>query len=80
MARPVARGEGRGQLKGQFGYYTSGTGFSDDSVLKNPPANSGDTGLIPGSRRSPGGGNGNPLIYLTMLGVSRGMQTLSCGI
>ena len=36
------------------------------SVVKNPPANSeadGDTGSIPGSGRSPGGGNGNPLQY-----------------
>ena len=33
---------------------------------KNPPANSGDirdTGLIPGSRRSLGGGHSNPLQY-----------------
>ena len=33
---------------------------------KNPPANAGDVrdlGLIPGSGRSPGGGNGNPLQY-----------------
>ena len=28
---------------------------------KNPPANSGDTGLIPGLGRSSGQGNGNPL-------------------
>ena len=33
------------------------------SVVKNPPANAGDTGLIPVSGRSPGGGNGNPLWY-----------------
>ena len=35
-------------------------------VVKNPPANAGgirDTGLIPGLRRSPGVGNGNPLQY-----------------
>ena len=32
-------------------------------VVKNSPANAGDTGLIPGSGRSPGGGNGNPLQY-----------------
>ena len=35
-------------------------------VLKNPPANAGDTrnlGSIPGSGRSPGVGNGNPLQY-----------------
>ena len=30
-------------------------------MVQNPPANAGDTGLIPGSGRSPGGGNGNPL-------------------
>jgi len=36
------------------------------SVAKNPPANAGDTRdirSIPGSGRSPGGGNGNPLQY-----------------
>ena len=26
-------------------------------MVKNPPANAGDVGLIPGSGRSPGGGN-----------------------
>ena len=32
-------------------------------MVKNPPANAGDTrdvGFFPGSERSPGGGNGNP--------------------
>ena len=32
-------------------------------VVKNPPVNAGDirdTGSIPGSRRSPGGGHGKP--------------------
>ena len=28
---------------------------------KDPPANAGDVGLIPGSGRSPGEGHGNPL-------------------
>ena len=32
-------------------------------VIKTPPANEGDTGSIPGSGRSPGGENGNPLQY-----------------
>ena len=35
-------------------------------VVKNPPANAGDArnvGSIPGLRRSPGEGNGNPLQY-----------------
>ena len=31
--------------------------------MKNPPANAGDSGLIPGSRRCPGEGNGNLLQY-----------------
>ena len=30
---------------------------------KNPPANAGDAGSIPGLGRSPGEGNGNPLQY-----------------
>ena len=30
-------------------------------MVKNPPANVGDVDSIPGSGRSPGGGNGNPL-------------------
>ena len=30
---------------------------------KNPPANAGNMGSIPGSGRSPGGGHGNPLQY-----------------
>ena len=38
-------------------------GVSGGSVVKNPPANAGDTGLIPGLGRSPGEGNGNPHQY-----------------
>ena len=34
-----------------------------DSVIKNPSANAGDVGLIPGSVRSPGEGNDNPFQY-----------------
>jgi len=33
------------------------------SVVKNTPANAEDAGSIPGSGRSPGEGNGNPLQY-----------------
>ena len=33
--------------------------FPGGAVVKSPPANAGDTGLIPGSGRSPGEGNGN---------------------
>ena len=32
-------------------------------MVKDPPANAGDTGSIPGSGRAPGEGNGNPLQY-----------------
>ena len=32
-------------------------------MAKKPPANAGDVGSIPGSGRSPGEGNGNPLEY-----------------
>ena len=38
-------------------------GFLGGSVVKNPPANAGDTGSIPGLGRSPGEGNGNTLQY-----------------
>ena len=38
-------------------------GFPGGSVGKNPPANVGDLGLIPGLGRSPGEGKGNPLQY-----------------
>ena len=37
-------------------------GFQGSSVVKNPPANAGDVGLVLGLRKSPGG-NGNPLQY-----------------
>ena len=37
--------------------------FPGGSVVKNTPANAGDTGSIPGLGRSPGEGNGNPLQY-----------------
>ena len=32
-------------------------------MVKNPPANAGDLGSIPGWEISPGEGNGNPLQY-----------------
>ena len=44
-------------------------GFPGGTVVKNLPGNSGDAGnlgSIPGSRRSPGGGNGNPLQYFCL--------------
>ena len=38
-------------------------GFPGVSVVENLPANVGNAGSIPGSGRSPGEGNGNPLQY-----------------
>ena len=45
-------------------------------MVKNLPANAGDVedaGLIPGSERSPGGGNGNPVF---LPGESHGQRSL----
>ena len=36
------------------------------SVLKNPPITAGDVGSIPGSGRSPGGGNGYTIQYFCL--------------
>ena len=38
-------------------------GFPHSSVSKESACNAGDLGSIPGLRRSPGVGNGNPLQY-----------------
>ena len=38
-------------------------GFPGSAGVKNTPTNAGDTGLVPGLGRSPGGGNSNPLQY-----------------
>ena len=43
------------------------TVFPSDSVIKDWPANAGDMSLIPGSGRSPGEGNGDPLQYYSCL-------------
>ena len=53
--------------------YTIFPGFPGGAVVKNPPANAGDTASIPGLGRSPEEGNGNLLQY-PCLGnpVSRG--------
>ena len=49
-------------------------------VVKNPPANAGgpgDVSWIPGSGRSPGGGNGNPLQYSCL---ENPMDRGACGL
>ena len=65
-------------------------GFPGSAVVKNLPGNAGNTGLSPGSGRSPGGGSGNPLQYsclenpmdrgawqVTALGVTKSGTQLS---
>ena len=42
---------------------TDSDGLPGDRVVKNPPAIAGDVDSVPGSGRSPGEGNGNPLQY-----------------
>ena len=59
-------------------------GFPGDTVVKNLPASAGDTrdvGSIPGSERSPGGGN-NPLQYSCLENsMDRGgWRTIVCGV
>ena len=52
--------------KATWRYMYTHTRFSGGTVVKNPPANVGDTRdsvLISGSGQSPGEGNGNPLQY-----------------
>ena len=40
--------------------------FPGGSVVKNPPANTGDAGSVPGLGRSPGEGNSNSLQYFCL--------------
>ena len=50
-------------------FYYETTGFPSGVVVKNLPANAWDIehmGSIPGLRRCPGEGNGNPLQYLCL--------------
>ena len=47
-------------------HWGRGQCFPGGTVVKNSPANAGDTEdayLIPALRRCPGGGNGNPIQY-----------------
>ena len=41
-------------------------GFSGGSEVKASASSAGDLGSIPGSGRSPGEGNGNPLQYFCL--------------
>ena len=43
--------------------------FPGGLAVKNPSANAGDVGSIPGSGRSSGEGNGNPLQYSCLANI-----------
>ena len=49
--------------KGFITHQSRMKGFPGGIVVKNLPVSEGGSGLIPGSERSPGGGNNNPLQY-----------------
>ena len=63
------------QKKEIYKYGIYNMGFPGGSVVKNLPTKAGDAGSIPGSGRSPGEGNGNPLQY-SCLEKSNGQRIL----
>ena len=48
-------------------------------MVKHPPASAGDTGLIPGMKRSPGKGNCNLIQYSEILWTEEPGGLLSIG-
>ena len=57
------RGGGGGVIPTKLCLIPKTSFFPGGSVVKNPPADTADSDLIPGSGRSPGEGNGYPLWY-----------------
>ena len=55
-------------------------GFPGGSEVKNPPANAGDVGLIPGLRISPGEGKGNPIFLPGKSHRQRSLGGYSLGV
>ena len=67
------------KIKGLLSVYMHTGFFPGGTVVKNPSASEGDetdAGSIPGSRRSPREGNGNPLQY-SCLERSHGWRSLA---
>ena len=56
-------GKGRNRSSSVFVFGDYHQDFPGGSEVKAPPCNVGDLGLIPGSGRSPGEGNGNSIQY-----------------
>ena len=67
MSRQEKRG---GKIEREKSTARDVLGFPGVSVVKNPSANTGDLGSIPGSGRFPGEGNSNPA------GKSHGQRSL----
>ena len=60
---------------------TIANAYSGHSMVKNLPANEGAAGWIPGSRRSPGEGNDNPLQYSCLRNpMDRGAWRICCPV
>ena len=76
--RAAVHGVTKSQM--QLNNYSEYMGFPGSSVVKNVPASARDTNQIPGSRRSPEEGNGNPLQYSflgnTMTEEPGGLQSI----
>ena len=72
----------RRQQRMRWGWLVRVQGFPGGSVVKNPPANKGDSGSIPGSGRPLAIGNGKPLQYSYPENpTDRGAwQTTVCGV
>ena len=60
---PIIQSEVSQKEKHQYSILTHIDGFPGGSEGKTSACNAGDLGSIPGSGRSPGEGNGNPLQY-----------------
>ena len=58
-------------------YFPRAMGFPGGSNGKESSCSAGDLGLIPGSGRSPGEGNGNPLQYSCL---ENSMNRGACGL
>ena len=61
--QPCARGWAWGRFGMRYGECEVHQDFPGGSEVKASACNAGDLGSIPGSERSPGEGNGNPLQY-----------------
>ena len=60
---PIIQSEVSQKEKHQYSILTHIDGFPGGSEVKSSACNAGDLGSIPGSGRSPGEENGNPLQY-----------------